>query len=95
MKAETVINPASDDFEINNDNKTLCGELVYLKSDLDFNNKSKANKRDCVLEENLLDVKRLLKNSAFGNANNHKKPDPNDPDAVVSEKVEKKQQKVY
>lgn len=56
---------------------------MYQKSTLDFNNKSKASKRDCVLEENLLDVKRLLKMSAFGNADNHKKADPSDPDAVA------------
>jgi len=46
----------------------MCGELVYLKSALDFKDKSKSSKRDTVLEENLLDVKRLLKNSAFANA---------------------------
>jgi hypothetical protein len=36
-----------------------------LKSALDFKDKSKQSKRDTVLEENLLDVKNLLKNSAM------------------------------
>jgi hypothetical protein len=41
------------------------GELVFLRSVLDFSNKSKiaGEKKDEVLEENLLDVKKLLKNS--------------------------------
>ena len=42
----------------------MCGEIVYLKSALDFESKSKESKRDCVLEDNLLDVRNLLKNSA-------------------------------
>ncbi len=41
------------------------GELVFLRSVIDFSNKIKnpGEKKDEVLEENLLDVKRLLKNS--------------------------------
>ena len=42
---------------------TMAGELVYQKSVLSF--KDKKCQVDCILEENLLDVKRLLKNSAF------------------------------
>lgn len=41
------------------------GELVYLRSELEFKDQKKESKRDSVLEENLLDVKRLLKTSAF------------------------------
>jgi hypothetical protein len=37
---------------------------VYLKCILDWKDKQKS-KRDIVLEENLLDVKRMLKNSIF------------------------------
>jgi hypothetical protein len=43
----------------------LVGELVYLRSQLEFKDNKKESKRDTVLEENLLDVKRLIKNSAF------------------------------
>ena len=50
-------------------NQTLCGEIVYLKHQLEFKDKKKETKRDTVLEENLLDVKRLLKNSAISQAN--------------------------
>jgi hypothetical protein len=50
-------------------NQTLCGEIVYLKHLLEFKDKKKETKRDTVLEENLLDVKRLLKNSAISQAN--------------------------
>lgn len=41
------------------------GELIYLRSQLEFKDNKKETKRDTVLEENLLDVKRLIKNSAF------------------------------
>ena len=41
------------------------GELVFLRSHLEFKDNKKESKRDTYLEENLLDVKRLLKNSAF------------------------------
>ena len=48
-----------------NDRMTLMGELVYQRYQLEFKEKCKESKRDSVLEENLLDVKRLLKTSAF------------------------------
>jgi hypothetical protein len=45
---------------------TAMGELVYLRSPLEFKDKQKSKwQSDTVIEENLLDVKRLLKNSAF------------------------------
>ena len=62
---ETELN--TQEFELinpENANKTLCGEIVYLKCILDWKDKQKS-KRDIVLEENLLDVKRMLKNSIF------------------------------
>jgi hypothetical protein len=40
-----------------------------MRSALDFKDMKKESKRDSVLEENLLDVKRLLKNSAFSAVN--------------------------
>ena len=51
------------------DKITPCGEIVYMRSALDFKDMKKESKRDTVLEENLLDVKRLLKNSAFSAVN--------------------------
>jgi hypothetical protein len=57
------------------DRITPLGEIVYLRSVLEFKDQKKESKRDCVLEENLLDVKRLLKNSAF--AATSVKQDPN------------------
>ena len=45
---------------------TAMGELVFLRSPLEFKDKQKPKwQSDTVIEENLLDVKRLLKNSAF------------------------------
>jgi len=41
---------------------------VYLKHQLEFKDKRKESKRDIVLEENLLDVKKLLKTSAVSAA---------------------------
>lgn len=45
--------------------KTPFGEIVYLRSVLDFNVKQHqaGNRKDEVLEENLLDVRRILKNT--------------------------------
>ena len=53
------------DSEGNSSHLTQSGELVFMRSVLDFSNKIKGpgEKKDEVLEENLLDVKRLLKNS--------------------------------
>ena len=48
-----------------NERMTAMGELVFLRSQLEFKDNKKESKRDTYLEENLLDVKRLLKNSAF------------------------------
>ena len=50
--------------------KTPYGEIVYLRSALDFSSKAHqaGNKRDEVLEENLLDVRRILKNTTGGGA---------------------------
>jgi hypothetical protein len=47
---------------------TSAGEIVYSRSNLDFSVKSKepGNKKDEVLEENLLDVKKLIKNANLG-----------------------------
>lgn len=46
-------------------NRTMMGELVFQRHQLEFKAKTKISKRDTVLEENLVDVRRLLKNSAF------------------------------
>ena len=43
----------------------MVGELIYQKHALDFKAMTKIQKRDFVLEENLLDVKKLLKTSNF------------------------------
>ena len=45
--------------------QTQFGELVFLRAQLNFTTKVKSpgDKKDEVLEENLLDVKRLLKSS--------------------------------
>ncbi len=48
-----------------NERMTPVGEIVYLRSVLQFNELKKESRRDTVLEANLLDVKRLLKTSAF------------------------------
>jgi hypothetical protein len=53
--------------------QTPFGELVYLRWPLDFSNKNKNSKRDSIVEENLLDVKKLLKASAAAAAE-EKKP---------------------
>jgi hypothetical protein len=44
---------------------TAVGELVYQRQILDFKAMNRISKRDFVLEENLLDVKKLLKTSNF------------------------------
>jgi hypothetical protein len=44
---------------------TAVGELVYQRQVLDFKAMNRIQKRDFVLEENLLDVKKLLKTSNF------------------------------
>ena len=46
-------------------NMTREGELVYQRFQIDFKQLNKQSKRDIVVEENLLDVKKLLKNSTF------------------------------
>lgn len=48
-----------------NPRMTAVGELVYQRHPLDFKAMNKSQKRDFVLEENLLDVKKLLKTSSF------------------------------
>jgi hypothetical protein len=48
---------------------TAVGELVYQKNFIDFKAMNRTSKRDFVLEENLLDVKKLLKTSAFVDKN--------------------------
>jgi hypothetical protein len=47
------------------DRITPFGEIVFLRSVLDFSNKTTqpGAKKDEVLEENLLDVRRILKNT--------------------------------
>lgn len=47
---------------------TPVGELIYSRAVLDFTNKKKVTSRDTVCEENLLDVKKLLKTSSFAGA---------------------------
>ena len=44
-------------------NMTQCGELVYQRMQIDFKAMNKQSKRDMVVEENLLDVKKLLKSA--------------------------------
>ena len=46
-----------------NPNLTQCGELVYQRMQIDFKTMNKQSKRDTVVEENLLDVKKLLKSA--------------------------------
>ena len=59
--------------------QTPFGELVYLRWALDFSNKKGSSKRDSVCEENLLDVKKLLKASATAAAEEKKaKPEGQD-----------------
>ena len=48
---------------------TREGELVYQRFQIDFKALTKSSKRDIVLEENLLDVKKLLKSSNMAQAN--------------------------
>ena len=64
LQAKEEVQVASD---IPSDKLSAMGEIVYLKNQLDFKDKQKESKRDQFFEENLLDVKRLLKNSAFSN----------------------------
>lgn len=55
---------------------TAVGELVYQRHFLDFKSMMKVQKRDFVLEENLLDVKKLLKTSNFVGEGQQHKNDP-------------------
>lgn len=56
---------------------TQVGELVYQRMNIDFKSMNKQQKRDTVVEENLLDVKKLLKGSqAAQNAKNNEDEDP-------------------
>ncbi len=57
---------------------TQVGELVYQRTPIDFKAMNKQQKRDTVVEENLLDVKKLLKSSQM--AQNAKNTDEDDPD---------------
>lgn len=57
---------------------TQAGELVYQRMTIDFKSMNKTSKRDTVIEENLLDVKKLLKNSQM--AANAKNPEDDDPE---------------
>ena len=57
------------------DTITPQGNIIYLRWSLDFSNKNRGQKRDMIVEENLLDVKRLLKNSAVATADTKKKGD--------------------
>jgi len=61
---KSVFAPAQDSNA--DDRKTEFGEIVYQRhAAIDFNTKNHmpGNKKDEVLEENLLDVRRILKNS--------------------------------
>ena len=51
------------------DKITAFGEIVYVRSVLDFSvkNQQPGVKKDEVLEENMLDVRRILKNSMNNN----------------------------
>ena len=51
---------------------TREGELVYQRFPIDFKALTKQSKRDIVLEENLLDVKKLLKSSNMAQATQSK-----------------------
>lgn len=44
---------------------TLFGEIVFMRSVLDFSSKEKipGQKKDEVLEKNLIDVRKILQNS--------------------------------
>ena len=55
-----------------NPNMTREGELVYQRFPIDFKALTKQSKRDIVLEENLLDVKKLLKSSNLAQATQSK-----------------------
>lgn len=57
--------------ETEQNGQTEVGQLVFLRSNLDFSSKAKnpGEKKDEVLEENLLDVKRLLKTSKYNQQN--------------------------
>ena len=58
--------------------RTQAGELVYQRQNIDFKTLNKQQKRDTVVEENLLDVKKLLKNAQV--AANSKSNEDDDPD---------------
>ena len=64
-------------------NITQAGELVYQRTNIDFKTLSKQQKRDTVIEENLLDVKKLLKNSQMAAKN----PEDEDPEKKQLVKV--------
>jgi len=68
---------------------TPVGEIVYQRAQLEFKDTKKESKRDTVLEENLLDVKRLLKNSAFSNST-AKRNDEDSENGCAAEQKEKK-----
>ena len=57
--------------------RTQAGELVYQRQNIDFKTLNKQQKRDTVVEENLLDVKKLLKNAQVAaNSKNNEDDDP-------------------
>ena len=64
---------------------TQAGELVYQRQTIDFKAMNKQQKRDAVVEENLLDVKKLLKSSQM--AANSKNPEDEDPEKKQLVKV--------
>ena len=70
MTLKSIFAPPPDSTD---DKKTAFGEIVYQRHALDFSNKNyqAGSKKDEVVEENLLDVRRILKNSqaAAGGAN--------------------------
>ena len=61
-----IFSPSPDSTD---DRKTPYGDIVYLRYALDFTvkNHQAGAKKDEVLEENLLDVRRILKNSQTQN----------------------------
>ena len=57
--------------------RTQAGELVYQRQNIDFKTLNKQQKRDTVVGENLLDVKKLLKNAQVAaNSKNNEDDDP-------------------
>lgn len=64
MTLKNIFAPLPDS-TITDDRKTAFGEIVYQRHALDFSNKNyqAGSKKDEVVEENLLDVRRILKNS--------------------------------